>query len=105
VSKSKNEPRLITRTKLNACPHCGKTIDSASTPDRGSDYKPEPGDASLCFGCGEWCMFQDDLTLRKPSEEELIEIGLDPDCRRVRQAWVLLQYEIIGSVSKAGRLF
>ena len=46
---------------------------------------------TLCFGCGEYCIFNSDLTLRKPDDDEMIEIGLDPVARRARLVWVVMQ--------------
>lgn len=52
---------------------------------------PEPGDASLCINCCEWSVFAEDLSLRKPTPDELITIGLDPDARRTRE--IILQFK------------
>lgn len=54
---------------------------------------PEPGDASLCFYCGEFNVFDEHLILRKPTDDELIEIGMDERAQLVRQAWVCFQEE------------
>lgn len=80
----------ITRLKPHRCPHCGKRLNAAGTTD-GADARPEPGDCTMCFGCGEWCVFADDLSLRKPSEDELVELLDDPDCQEARRKWLLFQ--------------
>jgi hypothetical protein len=42
-------------------------------------HKPEPGDISVCIACGEPSMWDEDMTLRKLTEEELTEISQDPE--------------------------
>jgi hypothetical protein len=36
--------------------------------------RPSPGDVSICFGCGEVLLFDDDLEFREPSIDELEDI-------------------------------
>jgi len=81
---------MTTRLPPHTCPWCSKALDSAAPTDQG-DWKPAPGDMTLCFGCGEYCIFNSDLTLRKPDDDEMIEIGLDPVARRARLVWVVKQ--------------
>lgn len=71
------------RTPLMACPYCAKVLD-ADPHDRTA---PGNGDITLCVGCGEWCIFTNNLTLRKPTDEEQLEIGHDPHCIIARRAW------------------
>lgn len=82
-----------TRTAETSCPYCKAKIDSAS-PARNDESTPDPGDCTMCLYCGEWLVFEDGLTLRIPTDDELVEIGLDPDCRRTRAAWVLISREV-----------
>jgi hypothetical protein len=46
----------------------------------------------MCFYCGEWAVYDAALPAalaqRKPTEAEFIEIGEDPDCQKLRAAWV-----------------
>jgi hypothetical protein len=76
-----------------ACPWCGRNLDRVSCID-GEDV-PEEGDISLCFGCGEWCVFDNGMHLRKPNDEEFEEIGTSPECMQSRWAWTEMrkQYE------------
>jgi hypothetical protein len=62
-------------------------MDSVVPSDPSIDTTPKPGDVTLCLFCGEWCVFDVHLMLRKPTDDELVEIGLDPDFRVARQAW------------------
>jgi hypothetical protein len=47
----------------------------------GDDATPQEGSISLCLACGALSLFQADLTLRKPTPEEIGEIMLDDDMR------------------------
>jgi hypothetical protein len=58
--------------------------------DLKNGLSPAPGDASLCFGCAELCIFGDDLIFRKVSNEELIRLQRSPvwdEIEMVRAAW------------------
>lgn len=52
-----------------ACPACAKELNAA-TPTKGEGM-PKPGDYSLCFGCGSFLVFQQDLTVRLLTIEEI----------------------------------
>jgi len=85
---------MPTRIVDHRCPWCGAQHDAISTPeDMGNDVEVGPGDMGLCFDCGEWGVLGDDWRLRKPTEEEFSEIGLDEDCRITRMAWVAFKEE------------
>jgi hypothetical protein len=76
----------VFRSAETPCPFCGKGIDSASPVDE-SDQRPSDGDLSLCIYCGEWLVFNADMTFRKPTDEDYEVIASDPALRRVRAAW------------------
>lgn len=76
------------RTKPCACPHCGRMND-AITDILGHDTPPSEGDASMCTDCGEWLILNADLTGRKPTDDEYVELGMDEDAVRVRAIWTL----------------
>lgn len=80
------------RMPPTACPYCAKPLDTTQAvhSDRG-DIRPVGGDISLCIECGEWGIFDSNLTLRKPTDEEQLEIGHDQNCVRVRYIWNKLQ--------------
>jgi len=72
------------------CPGCGEILNGASFVGEGADASPNPGDITVCIGCGEIIAFADDLTLRGLTDEEMIEIAADPDIlaiQRARAAW------------------
>ena len=58
------------RIKPSACPHCGKVLDCASCLDE-PEAKPKKGDLSVCVGCNSILAFEDDLSLRSFSHDEL----------------------------------
>jgi hypothetical protein len=47
----------------------------------GDDATPQDGSISLCLACGALSIFQEDLTLRKPTSEEIGEIMADDEMR------------------------
>lgn len=56
------------------CPQCGAPNNMAT--GVGHDRPPKPGDVSLCCGCGAILMFNNDLSSRKVTPDEEVEILL-----------------------------
>jgi predicted RNA-binding Zn-ribbon protein involved in translation (DUF1610 family) len=79
-------PSKMHLMKERRCPHCGERADAATS--IGHEIPPSPGDRTLCLPCGEWMIF-DAEAMRKPTDDELIEIGLDKTARLMREAWVM----------------
>lgn len=51
----------IHRMPARRCPHCFKLLDaSAALEAMGQDRAPEPGDITLCLGCGTALEFRPD---------------------------------------------
>ncbi len=69
----------------HACPFCGAIHDRVTCVT--DDQRPNADDISLCIQCGEWSIFTADLTLREPTEDELLEISHDRECIAARHAW------------------
>jgi hypothetical protein len=69
-------------TPLNHCINCGKPIDSASATPDFPDVPPSPGDVAICLDCVHVHIYADDLTLRNPTEAELVDIAGDPEIVR-----------------------
>jgi hypothetical protein len=78
------------RTPACNCPWCGTQLTAATDPKDESNA-PSPNNAALCLQCGEWCMFTEDLTLRKPTDEEFEMIVANETGRDIRAAWVELR--------------
>jgi hypothetical protein len=92
----------MTVTKTTACPFCGHVSNRAAGIDTSSPaamkagiqpIEPGPGDLALCIGCGEFAYYDDGMDLRKPTDDEYMEIGEDPGCRTIRAAWMTAQRE------------
>jgi hypothetical protein len=61
-----------TRHKPSQCPYCGHLIDASTSAE---DASPGPGDVTVCLNCREIVVFADDMSLRLPTEQELIEVA------------------------------
>jgi hypothetical protein len=66
---------MSVRVPKTECPKCKQPLDGATSMER--DYGPKTGDVSLCYYCATLLIYDDDLTQRKPTPEELKEIGKD----------------------------
>jgi hypothetical protein len=69
------------------CPFCDCHHDRVSEVT-GAVY-PEDGDATLCFGCGRFCIFDCDAPggLRKPTDKEQRMIDRDDRMNKIVAAW------------------
>lgn len=65
----------------DTCPGCGGTMDAIVGVT--TDKPPDPGDCTMCSGCGSLCMFKKDLDLRLLSEEEERVVLSRSEIRRV----------------------
>lgn len=72
--------------QVTKCPHCGALHECVSNAQ--GERPPSPGDVTLCFDCGEWCVFDDKLELAKPDDGLMIEIGSNPECYMIRASWL-----------------
>lgn len=61
----------VTLVPKGACPHCGHTLNAASSAD-GASVAPEAGDATVCIVCAEVMFFRPDMSLRRPNPGELM---------------------------------
>jgi hypothetical protein len=59
------------------CSRCKHPLDEACC--TGGDHKPTPGMISICVECGKITIFDEQLRLREPSEQELLDIGTRSD--------------------------
>jgi len=74
------------------CWACGTELDMATGVLEAEGKKPKDNDVSFCIRCGEWGVFDTSHVTgqRKPTEAEYDEIGTDPQCRKVRSAWMMM---------------
>ena len=65
------------------CPSCGAKHE-AITNVEARDVLPDNGDVSICFRCGEICIFDDKAYggMRKPTKKEQREIARDKESDR-----------------------
>lgn len=73
-----------TEIPKSQCCECGYEPDRVSGPGM-----PSPGDASLCIACGSLSIFADDLTMRAPTKDEMLQAAADSDIQRLRR--IILQ--------------
>ena len=75
----------MNRTEIShTCPHCQSEHELTSNLMGKEGGGPSPGDASICITCCEFSVFQDDLSLRKPNEEEAKALDT-PKIKRAQQ--------------------
>jgi len=74
------------------CPYCGQHHDAATNVER-RDYVPDDGDVSLCFGCGEFCVFDNTAYggMRKPTKKEQRVFARDKRLQELRTAWKVVK--------------
>ena len=65
------------RVEETKCPHCQYKLDAASHLDTDGRGMPEENDLTICGNCGTILMFNDDTSLRLPSEEDLKDVPYD----------------------------
>lgn len=70
-------------TKIE-CPCCHHPIDRVGASDGNTDRRPKAGDLSLCFYCAEFSVFNDDMTLRTLTDQEVKEVGMNPEAVRAQ---------------------
>lgn len=54
--------------KEGCCPYCGKSFNAAA--NMKNTVRPRPGDWSVCIACAAVLVFNEDLTVRKPTAQE-----------------------------------
>jgi len=79
------------------CPFCRKANDRQMNTQ--SKRRPEDGDWSLCFSCGEWAVYQLDGhdNVRKPTWPEYQLIAASPELRKAREVWVYVKQQQRGN--------
>jgi hypothetical protein len=70
--------------KPSLCLNCGKFVDRAEAAIGKDDPKPEPGDITICFGCGHVMAFDEELGLRELTKDEETKVADIPDIAKVR---------------------
>lgn len=73
----------ITRVPLQHCPNCGVPLDATGRASASKD-RPQPGNATVCLNCGHLMVFADDMSLRAPTDAEVVELAADADMLRAQ---------------------
>lgn len=63
-------------TPSTTCYNCGKLLDMATNTGR-KVFDPHPGAVSICLYCLVLAVFDENLRLRKPTQEEADEFAKD----------------------------
>jgi hypothetical protein len=66
------------------CVDCDKRLDGATGVD--TDDAPKSGDFTVCIYCGSIMVYNDDLTLRRPSAAEAWELAGDKRILAIQRA-------------------
>ncbi len=71
------------RTGETRCPHCDHRIDNATsvaplTQRTAPVRAPKEGDISVCHFCNKIGIYNEDHTIRKPTEEERLKLSTNP---------------------------
>jgi hypothetical protein len=74
-----------TRLQENRCPLCRHLLDAASCVND-QKAQPTPGSPSVCMYCGEVSVFDDKLSLRKPTASEAADFNQNPHWELLRRA-------------------
>jgi hypothetical protein len=69
---------MTTRIPEQRCKRCQFKIDASTYAQQG-DRIPEAGNVSICVACGYLQIFNDDLTLRDPTEQEREQLERNPN--------------------------
>ena len=80
-----------TKVPLTKCPTCGKVLDAATAAADGQtppDAMPEPGNYTVCLGCGEILIFDRRMRAARPTPADWITTPVDVQqaLRRVQAA-------------------
>ena len=58
------------QTPKSKCPSCEHEMDQVTGPEQ-----PKPGDVTICINCRHICIFDDEMKLRNPTDDEAKELA------------------------------
>lgn len=67
----------------NRCPHCEHILEGATGVT--TQNAPKPGDVTLCIYCAAVLVFQDDMRVRLPVEEEANEFASNGELMKMQK--------------------
>ena len=62
---------------LAKCTGCGELVNDATSVDK-DGAAPGGGDVTICIFCGHVMIYNDDLSMREPTGDEMRELFNDP---------------------------
>ena len=62
------------RLPESLCPECGYKLDAATCVEGDGANPPDPGDVSYCLNCGQVLIYAENLSVRRPTREEIAEL-------------------------------
>ncbi len=74
------------------CINCG-TLNHFATAVDDEAGGPSPGDCSICIVCCNAAMYDDDMNLGPPTEDETRQIDKSDEVKALREAWVKVMRE------------
>lgn len=82
------------------CPYCDFRGEGAVPRNPGD--RPSPGSILVCGECGEYSVFDQDLSLRKPTSSEIFQFMMEDDFRDLARAQVMVKlHKKFGKMPKA----
>ncbi len=72
------------RVKKCKCLSCGKELDGATALH--GDYKPKPGDITVCISCGHIMAYGRKQTLRELTDKEMYAVAGNKDILLIQKA-------------------
>ena len=69
------------------CPNCAAVHDCCSEVD--GDGPPQPGDVTMCIGCGHWAVFDEAMVLQEPDELTAEQLMADNKIVAASLAWIV----------------
>lgn len=80
----------------STCPSCGVSTNNAS----GGSRAPEGGDISVCIYCGEFTIFNEDLTKRPLTEEEMKMLRESPQWETAELMSLMVRAGLVEAVPR-----
>lgn len=87
------------RVPATPCPWCGTVFDGATHTEH--EEEPGPGDVCICFGCANWCIFDERLHRIKATPKQIKALERRKDCRKAKRM-VLEAHEAVRHAIKQG---
>jgi len=85
----------MSRALASICPFCGEEHERTTAVVKkgfaGAEPHMRPGDFTLCWFCGEFCVMGDSGMLRRPTHSEARQIRRDQCCVKLRDGWQTVQ--------------